>query len=498
MIRKIFDLEEDFENVDCYIDGITDYKWDPFSDPIHNLQCSRGEFVGYYWEPRSLSLFRDRVGARNLYYHISNRKVYVSTDLLWIVEQINPSLNLNYIEYQYIPFQVPFTRDTIYNNIKKVMPGEILTLPVYASGPWESGKSEKYWQLKFGNARFSPGDLQDLIIDAVNWRKNIIGDSPYCSALSGGIDSSSITMLAKPSETFSGFYDQEQYSELFYITTVLDALGQDTRGFKVKILEETFHKLLPSLPLIMPDPMGGLGVIPQTIISMIARKHGFRHIFTGEGGDEIFYGYPWNTLLIETARKIRGLARDKYMIRWESMLEKFLSSSLFPGMIALIARERSVSIDELWKWDDSQCVENNIMKFMIDVSLPAILTVDECVGKYTGVMPISPLVDHRIIEYVASIAPEERTKIPKYLLRQSMEEIVPREVLSRHDKMGFPVPVDKWKWPMLQDLIPSFRKRRIEGLPTPVLSSDIMDRHNWGIVNLELICRMLEKTVTCR
>lgn len=492
MIKKIFDLEN--LQVESEVEGITD--WKPTGLDINEeIKKSRGEFVGYYSEPRMLKLFRDRIGARNLYYSINGSRVYISTDILWVVEYVTPELDIGYIKREYLPFQIPFSSNTIYQDIKKVMPGEVLTIPVYASGPWERGDSHTYWHLEFSDNKFIPDDLLCLIDNAVQWRKNLIGDN-FTSYLSGGLDSSSITMLSKPRECFSGFYEQEEYSELDYITSVLKMMSDSTKGFKVKITEKRFHDLLEKLPFIMPDPIGGLGVIPQVIVAMVAKNHGYKYSMTGEGGDEIFYGYPWNTLLIQTARAIRNLSRDKFMIRWEPILNKFLSSSLFPGMVALIEREHGSSMDRLWSWDSSECVENNIMRFMIEKGLPAILTVDECVGKYTGVIPVSPLVDHHIIEYVASISPEERTKIPKYLLREAMKDILPNKVLNRYEKMGFPVPINQWKWPALKSLIESFwlRDSELDVLPLHrTYNVNVMDRQNWGVVNLELIGRMLDK-----
>ncbi len=482
-MNKIFDLEN--LQTEEWIDGI-------FSLPLKMKNApaipSRGEFVGYSSNEKDIYLFRDRIGARNLYYSRNNNKLYVSTDLLWLVKNAIPKdlktdykLNFSYLNEQYLKFQVPFNHETPYKRIYRVMPGEIVR---FNRDIWKS--ETKYWKLNFGENKFNRLDLHDLITDAVQFRLEIIQDrGSYTTYCSGGIDSSTVTSLVKPKEFFCGYYENELYNEMNYVTSLKNVGVMNL----VRITEEVFYKFLPHLPFLMPDPMGGLGVIPQLIVALEAFKKGYSYSFTGEGGDEIFYGYPWNTLVIEVAKAVRNLQRDKYLIRWESMTNKFLREAFFPMMINLI--RRSGETDHIpWQWDKEQPVENNIMRFNIEIGLPAILTVDERVGLYSGVMPVSPLIDHNIVEYVASVNPEERTKIPKYLLRESMKDILPNKILNRYDKMGFPVPYEQWKWPMLQTLLSSLVKR---GFPFELLNHKTMTREAWSLINVEMIYRILEE-----
>jgi asparagine synthase (glutamine-hydrolysing) len=485
MIQKIFDLSN--LPKECTVEGITNFDYE---FQIYNLSEVRGEFVGYYSEGKSLKLFRDRVGGRNLYYKDMGNKVAVSTDILWVFNEGRKGLidlpyllNLNYINTDYLEFQVPFDNETIYSGVNKVMPGEIVSFP--------DRKREKYWSLKFGENKFNKDDLLDLIIDAVNWRKELLKEGKYTSYLSGGIDSSSITILSNPEESFSGFYEHEQYSELDYIKCL-------ERRFKpVKINEDRFYRFLPHLPELMPDPMGGLGVIPQLIVAMEAFRGGYHYAFTGEGGDEIFTGYNWNTAVFLLARAVRDVKRDCYMVRYESMVDKILQEGFGPLVAGLIGRgyNKEYQVSRILSiWDKNQPVENNIFKINVEIGLPAILTVDERVGIYSSVMPVSPLVDYNIIEYVASISPEERTRIPKYLFREAMKGILHDKIRERRDKMGFPLPVEEWKWPMIPELLSSLQKRCLVLMDFAITNYKpvIMDRRTWALCNLELICRRLE------
>jgi len=486
-IKKIFDLDK--LEVDSQVEGITNLSDINKGRLIReNIINSRGEFVGYFSDEESLNLFRDRVGGRNLYYTINDEKAYVSTDILWVVRNRKWvfQLNLNYINSQYLEFQIPFNEETIYKHVYKVMPGEIVTF--HKKGVFR----EKYWSISkyFNEQKFNPKYLLDLIIYAIEFRKKIIEEN-FTSYLSGGIDSSSITLLSKPQVCFTGYYDQKEYSELDYVRAVLQQGGFD--NIRVEIKENSFYDLLKELPKIMPDPMAGLGVIPQALVSLAASPN-YKYAFTGEGGDEVFGGYPWNYAIMEQVKNLRLLGeRDKYLVGWGPMINKMLHHA-FVGFTATALgrgpnKEKQLELIES-VWDYDQSVENNLFLININIGLPCILTVDECVGRYSGVVPVSPLIDHNIIEYVASVSLEERWKIPKYLLRKSMEDILPEKILYRSDKQGFPVPIEYWSWSMIKPLLESLKKREI--IEVDLDKYRVMSRQVWGLINIELICRELE------
>jgi asparagine synthase (glutamine-hydrolysing) len=477
-IREMVNLGE-MPGSDSQVIGISDL------NSLENVRKrdvlnSRGEFAGYFCENDEVILFRDRLGARNIYYAIEDDSVSISTDLSWIAKSIETEPNWEYILSDYLQFQIPFSDDTFFSGIKKVMPGEL----VHVNRDGETER-EKYWELEFGDAGFDADHLSDLIRDAVEYRLGLI-DGKFTSYLSGGIDSSSITLLARPKECFSGFYEEEGYSEMDYIETVVSENGFLERYVPVQITEAAFQGELDRLPEILADPCAGLGVIPQVLVAQEAAKQGYDYAFTGEGGDEIFLGYNWNTAIFELVNATRSLLRDRYMVRYEPMVEKILQDA-FPtftgGLLSrgddkLYATQRILDI-----WDHNEPVENNILRINLKVGLPAILTVDEQVGRYSGVEPISPLMDHHIVEYVCSIRPQDRAPIPKFMLREALKGILPEKVRTRYDKMGFPVPYQKWNWEIIKPIINSLAGRKI--IDVDVAKHATMDRQTWALCSIE-------------
>ncbi len=450
-----------------------------------DVRTSRGEFVGYCVDGADLVLFRDRLGARNVFYAIEDGTAYISSDLAWIAGQVATEPNWPTILSDYLQFQIPFTDETFFKKIRKVMPGEFVQID-------REGRvtRETYWDLEFGDATFDRKRLLDLIVDAVEYRLSLIGKAPYTSYLSGGLDSSAMTLLAKPKECFSGFYKEEGYSETDYIEAVIPSSGLPERYVPVQITEEAFRERLADLPRVLADPCAGLGIIPQVIVAKAAARQGYKYAFTGEGGDEIFLGYNWNTMVFCLAEAARGLLRDRYMVRYEPMIEKVLRDGFATFTGGLLARGDDVvyatqRILELW--DRRQPVENNILKINLKAGLPAILTLDEQVGRFAGIEPVSPLVDHPVVEYACSVRPSERAPIPKAMMRDALEGILPEKIRMRYEKMGFPVPFKTWSWPMIKPALASLARRGV--LNVDPAKHETMDRETWALYSIEAWCQ---------
>jgi asparagine synthase (glutamine-hydrolysing) len=450
-----------------------------------DIRNSRGEFAGYLFENGAVVLFRDRLGARNIYYAIDKGSIFISTDIGWLARNVKVEANWQYILADYLEFQLPFSEKTFFAGISKVMPGEFVIISKQGEV-----KREKYWDLKFGNASFDPMQLLDLIKEAVEYRLGLIGDKNFTSFLSGGLDSSTVTLLSKPKESFSGFYEEEGYSEMDYIQAVVSEEGPPERYIPVQVTKDKFQEQLSRLPEILPDPCAGLGIIAQVLVAQEAARQGYIYAFTGEGGDELFLGYNWNTVVFSLADAAKGLLRDRYMVRYEPMIDKVLRDA-FPaftgGLLArgdnvLYATQRIMDI-----WDHDEPVENNILKINLRVGLPGILTVDEQVGRYSVVEPISPLVDHNIVEYVCSVRPKDRAPIPKFMLREAMKGILPEKIRTRYDKMGFPVPFQKWNWDILKPVLTSLAKRNV--LEFDPAQHKTMSRDAWALYCIETWCQ---------
>lgn len=477
-IQKVIDLNN-LKDTSCAVIGISNLS-KMKNICADDVKKSRGEFAGYFIENDELVIFRDRLGARNIYYAVNGPLAYVSTNPVWVAKAVKAKANWSYILSDYLQFQIPFSAETFFAGVTKVMPGEF----VHISG--KGIKNEKYWDIKFGKDGFDQQHLLRLMKDAVEYRLELLSGNNYTSYLSGGLDSSTSTILARTKECFSGFYEEEGYSEMDYIESVVSKADFIKNYVKVEITENSFQKQLASFPQILPDPCAGLGILPQVLVAQEAKKNNYHYAFTGEGGDEIFLGYNWNTIMLTLADSAKNLLRDRYMVRYEPMVEKTLHDG-FPSLIAgllsrgndkLYATKRILEI-----WDPNESVENNVLKINLRVGLPAILTVDEYVGRFSGVEPVSPIMDHHIVEYVCSVDPVNRAPIPKFMMREALKGILPEKVRMRYDKMGFPVPFQKWNWELIKPTITSLANRNV--MEIDINKHTRMDRETWALYSIE-------------
>jgi len=160
----------------------------------------------------------------------------------------------------------------------------------------------------------------------------------------------------------------------------------------------------------------------------------------------------------------------------------FAGGLLARGEDILYATRRLLDV---WKHGDT--VENNIHRINLKVGLPAILWVDEAVGKFSGVEPVSPIMDHHIVEYACSVRPQDRAPIPKHMLREAMKGILPEKVRMRYDKMGFPVPYTKWNWDALKPVLKSLAGRNV--MEIDPARHTTMNRETWALYSIETWCQ---------
>ncbi|WP_286883323.1 asparagine synthase (glutamine-hydrolyzing) [Aneurinibacillus sp. UBA3580] len=496
------------------------------------LSLLNGMFAFAVWdkEKRELFLARDRLGIKPLYYYADKHKFVFGSEIKAIIadrtikREPNYQAILDYLSFMYIPDEKTFFKD-----IYKLMPGHYAVI-----GETKELQINQYWDVAFEYADKSEAqfidELRSIIDDAV--RIHLRSDVPLGCHLSGGLDSSSVTCLASKHstqsiKTFSGkfaedeFYDETKYAKLvsrYAHTTYLETVPSQS------FFKESLHKLVWH----MDEPCVGPGIIPQYSVCRLAASN-VKVALGGQGGDEIFGGYPRyfftyekvagsslnggnqtaisQSLLDKLIRRftfVKGYAKQhgiKTTIEkigknlfdnrseatgFESVWKKYSSS--FSGAASVFSPEINDILasynpaDSFFRYIRKNVTDNTFDKMLyhdIKAYLPGLLQVEDRTSMAVSLESRVPMLDYRIVEMAATIPPHLKVKglEPKYIFKKAMEGIIPDEILNRKDKKGFPTPINVW-----------FEKDK------SFIERILLDQgaHHRGIFNAEAIHSMLE------
>lgn len=256
------------------------------------LDKVRGMFAFAIWDEQEQSLFlaRDMFGIKPLYYgKASNDGTFFFGSEIKsflphpsFVKEVNKNAVLPYLTFQY-----PVTNETFFKNIYKLEPGTWMR--VTKDGHM---MRKRYWDFKFDASDEPLEHYLEQITDSLkeSVRVHKIADVPVGAFLSGGIDSSFITALFKPENTFSvGFGD---YEGIFNETDLARRLSE-ILGFNhhVRLIgAEDFFGALPTIQYHLDEPQSNLSTVPLYFLAQLASEH-VTVVLSGEGADELFGGY---------------------------------------------------------------------------------------------------------------------------------------------------------------------------------------------------------------
>jgi asparagine synthase (glutamine-hydrolysing) len=461
---------------------------------------------------RELSLARDRVGKKPVYYGWVNGCFAFASELkaMCALPGFPPAINRDaltlLLQHNYIP-----APHSIYEGIFKLRQAEVLTLrpatlPRQPDLSVLESCSRRYWSLsdvvREGIANPYDGDgcqacdeLAAHLGNAV--RSRMVADVPLGALLSGGIDSSLVAGLMQeassaPIKTFSIGFNEKDYNEARFAKEVAGHLGTDHTELYVS--PEEAMGLIPKLPAIYDEPLADVSQIPTHLVSRLAREH-VTVALSGDGGDELFAGYTRYLLARNLIRGFsffpgggrRAMARLIEAVsaeRWDRLLAGVPRvGSASPGdklhkLAPLMKRSDSISIyRELfsqWRdpaaivraasepptpWTDSSDrppVRNFIERMMqLDsvTYLPEnILTKVDRASMAVSLEIRCPLLDPNVIDFAWRLPLDFKVRggKGKWLLRQLLYRHVPKHMVER-PKMAFDVPIGRWLKGELRD-----------------------------------------------
>lgn len=505
------------------------------------LATINGMFAFALWDRqgRCLTLVRDRLGIKPLYYGWSPLGFQFASELKGILIneriklQINPLAVELFFQYGYIPW--PYC---IFEGLYKLPPGTYLKLPYeslssrpekYTGYPEEKEQlaPRGYWRLAQGPCRTSTitssldtiKQLDLLLEDSV--KMHLVADVPVGAFLSGGIDSSLIVskmsqLIPGKVKTFSVGFTESKYDESMYAEKVAKTLRTDHHALRVSSGDA--FEILFKMPRIYDEPFADSSQLPTYFVSYFARKS-VTVCLSGDGGDELFGGYPRYLWAYRLWRLIGWLPRSvrdtvaallmrvppgpvNYLFSLTAFLQpESLQSFKDAGekLSRLAVSLKAASYKQMYSRLNRHWLEYHQLLKGTDVDFYRGLSElrdgdedgDDWLNTVSGLDITTylvedilhkvdrasmahalevrvPLLDYRIVEFSRRVPPclKVRNGETKWLLRELLSMTVPREVFSR-PKMGFGVPIGEW----LRKAFPSLVDELVDDEYPPQVSS---------------------------
>jgi asparagine synthase (glutamine-hydrolysing) len=489
------------------------------------LERCNGMWAFALWDrrERALTLVRDRMGEKPLYYGQIARRgggthIVFASELSAIRrhpelrERIDRQALASHLRYGYVP-----APRTILEGIAKLRAGELLRIAAEEHEHEQQLRPVQWWSLAqrargargtgpaqpaAGPAQPAKEELHELLRDAVRLRMS--ADVPLGALLSGGIDSSTLVALmqqasGKTVRTFSVGFEDPALDEAQHAAAVARHLGSEHTQLHVSGADAL--AAVGELPTVCDEPFADAAILPTLLIARLARRH-VTVAFAGDGGDELFYGYPryrwaerlrrlmWNVPAsvrrTATATALRMPLGDRPLKLAElarespgDYYERLVACWLDPPVLGLPSEG---AINPVFASAAQAMASDHIGAMALADGLSYlpedILVKVDRASMATSLEARVPLLDHRIVE-LAWRAPAPDVCAPAGLDKQPLREIlyryVPRELVDR-PKRGFQTPLADWLRgplrPWAQDMLDP-RRLAADGL----LDTDVIMRH---------------------
>jgi asparagine synthase (glutamine-hydrolysing) len=494
----------------------------------------RGMFGVALWTESGerLVLARDRMGIKPLYFTRHGEDLYFGSELkaILIHPEIDRSLSLSgldcYLSLNYVP--APWT---LVEGVEKLRPGHWLE--------WRSGavRMQCYWQLPLRrdpllDPRAAEEELDRLLRQSVT--EHLIADVPMGIWLSGGIDSSTTLHYAaeaSPSRmrTFSISFQGRSFDETRYIREVAKCYGTDHHELDISD-QNDLPSTIEEFAWFSDEPNADAGAVPVWLLSMLTKRHATVAL-SGEGADELFGGYLTHraSLMARRIRKLPVAARhlmESAIRRWPVSDEK-ISFEYKAKRFLEGCRMRPERAHVYWNGTFSDVEKRSLLRAPLPDALGVTLNEladvgddldaylwfdqkyflpDDILGKVDRISMAHavevrpPFLDHRIVEFAASLPPGMRIRgsRQKIILKNLMRGKLPAPVLSR-PKVGFDIPAHEWLRgplrPLLEDTLKDAAARHGEFFRMEEIESRMrahqsrranLGYHLWGLLTLFL------------
>ena len=450
-------------------------------------------FALYDAQEERLWLARDRFGIKPLLYYHDEDKFFFASEMksllaYGIEKKLDYTSLYHYLQLNYIP-----APHTIFKGVHKLLPGQYLEV---AKSNEERVQAGTYYQLthnldKHRNLASLSYDAQQQQLRALldqSVQRRLVADVPLGSFLSGGIDSSVITGLARQHvssfNTFSiGYRDEPFFDETRYAKLVAQKF--ETNHTVFSLTNDDLYRHLHDALNYLSEPFADSSALPVYILSKETKQR-VTVALSGDGADEVFSGYNkhmaafraihpgavenlvkkglplWERLpqsrsgrLANKARQLQRFGegmqlspKERYW-RWATFLSAEKATRLLSNdSLDELAFEQADARQAEWLRAISDEYENLNQWLLTDIQLVLpndMLTKVDLMSMANGLEVRVPFLDHEVVEFAFQLPESSKInrQMKKRIVQDTFRDMLPKELYNR-PKHGFEVPLLRW------------------------------------------------------
>lgn len=443
-----------------------------------------GMFSFAIWDEEKQELFcgRDRFGEKPFFFSYFKNKLVFASEMKALFEIGVPKAKRIDRYYQYLMYGInedPNDRSsTFYESIYQLKPAHYFIISKN-----EKPIQKKYWDIDLSHQidiPFAEAQIKfrELFEDSIN--KRLRSDVPVGSSLSGGLDSSSIVLLIEKmknkdqvQKTFSARFENFEKDEGKYMNYVIEKSNVEAHFVfpSSKSILSNFKKIIYH----QEEPIGSLSISAQFEVMKLARENNVIVLQDGQGADEILAGYQgyYDAYFLElynnnrkkyneelkAFNKLKAIEHSKptFGFKWHSKHYKSKKalgevlkniknpkSKYFQGINPDIVRQFKSNKNPL---DRAANLKQRLYDSLFKRGLSELLRYSDRNSMANSVEVRMPFLSHKLVEFLFSLPDEYllNTGWTKYVLRKSLENVLPPEIAWRKDKIGYATPQQEWE-----------------------------------------------------
>jgi asparagine synthase (glutamine-hydrolysing) len=492
------------------------------------LEKLNGFFSFSIFDKQENSLFvaRDRIGIKPLLYYFDGKQFIFASELKALLtfnikKDIDKISLFNYLQFNYIP-----THNSIIQGVKKLKPGHFIFIENINKLSKEINE-ELYYEIPSNqevtiqtnamNYEKSQEMLRNLLDDAV--QKRLVSDVPVGTFLSGGVDSSIISLLAKNHkpdlQTFSiGFKDEPFFDETIYANAVAKKIGTQHHVFS--LTNNDLYEDLDNILDYIDEPFADSSAIAVYLLSKRTKEY-VSVALSGDGADEMFSGYNkhmaeyksrhpgikeslvkmgypiWRNLPKSRNSKLTNINRQLYKF---SLGSKLTNKARYWSWASIISEEKANYLLKETLIFNPQRISDTAFEYkkrkedllkdirkdgdindVLYADMKMVLTNDmlrkvDAMSMANSLEVRTPFLDHRLVNFAFSlpVAFKINPNMKKKILQDTFRSELPEEIYKR-PKHGFEVPLLSW-----------FRNELRSKIENDLLNDDFIEQQ--GIFNV--------------